>query len=122
MGPFPEDLVHATEPFLPEAFVVRKPLGGLSEWSALDRVQVLSPRFAKADNARVPEQPQLLRHGRLGHAGSVDELVDRPFAVTKGIEELPSGRLCEKLEDVVHKKGMPKGIYVCLCIRITATR
>ena len=122
MCPFPKDLVHAVQALFPEPLVVREPLGRLSKRPTLNRVQVLTPRLSKADNTGVQKQPQLLRDGGLGHAGPTHQLVDRSFAMTKGLEEVAARRLGEDLEDVVHTKGMPKGIYVCLYMCPTEAR
>lgn len=69
---------------------------------------MLPPGLAQADDAEVQQQPQLLRHRGLGHMGAVDQFVDRPFAVTEGIEELPPRRFREEMEDVGHEQSMAR--------------
>lgn len=69
---------------------------------------MLSARRAERDRARVPQDPQLLRHGRLGHAGAGDQIGDRPLPVPEGVEQPPPRWIGEEPKDIGHGTFMLK--------------
>lgn len=70
----------------------------------------LSP---ESHHSTVLQHSKLLRDGRLGKSGSVDEVVDRMLAVTEDFEQIPSGPVGKDLKDVGHSYHMPIWIYIC---------
>src|SRR5262245_66431850 len=82
----------------PERPIGREPLVELGERFRSDAIQPALCVHARLDQSGVPEDAQMFGHGRLAHADTVDELADRPLAVTEQIENRQPTRLGENLE------------------------
>lgn len=82
----------------PELAIGRKPVVELYEGLRPDSVQPSLGVHPYVDEPGVPENSEMLGHGRLADAEPVDELAHRPFAVAQQIEDREAAGLGENLK------------------------
>jgi hypothetical protein len=82
----------------PELAVRSKPVVELGERFRPDAIEAALRVRAHLDESRLFEHAEMLGDGRLADAETVDELADRPFAVTEQIEDRQTARLGQDLE------------------------
>jgi hypothetical protein len=89
---------EAIEVRRPELAVRREPLVELCERFRPDAIQAALCIGARLDEARVLEDAEVLRHGRLAEAHALDELADGSFSVAKQIEDRDPARFSQNVQ------------------------
>src|SRR5215208_4847181 len=83
----------------PEPAIRLEPLRDLGERLRLDLVDPPLRLGAHRDQAGVAQDSQVLGDAGLAHLQPLDQIADRPLAVQQQVEDAPSGRFCQYLED-----------------------
>ena len=107
----------------PELAVARQPRVEFEEGLGPDAVQPALSIGASLDQSRVPEHPEMLRHGRLAQPQMCHQLSHRSFAFAQQIEDRLPSRLGQNLEcrRRSHTLSMLKGLYICQGMEVRQT-
>lgn len=79
-----------------------QPFVHLAKRLGVEPIHPLLSFGASDDEAGLPEDPEMLRDGRLTHPEMVHEIANRHLAIDEDIEDLPSMRFGEHSECVEH--------------------
>lgn len=99
----------------PELAVARQPRIEFEERLGPDAVQPALSIGASLDQSRVPEHPEVLRHGRLAQPQMCHQLSHRSFALAQQIQDRLPSRLGQNLEcrRRSHTLSMLEQLYIC---------
>lgn len=84
----------------------------LHKWFGAEPVQASLGVAADLHQSGVTQHLQVARHARLVHPDRLDQLTDGALTAAHGIEEPPTGRLCDDVED--GKRGHPVRVRYCI--------
>jgi hypothetical protein len=103
----------------PELAVARQPRIEFEERLGPDAVQPALSIGASLDQSRVPEHPEVLRHGRLAQPQMCHQLSHRSFALAQQIQDRLPSRLGQNLEcrRRGHALSMLERLYICQGIK-----
>lgn len=106
----------------PELAVARQPRIEFEERLGPDAVQPALSIGASLDQSRVPEHPEVLRHGRLAQPQMCHQLSHGSFALAQQIQDRLPSRLGQNLEcrRRSHTLSMLEQLYICQGIKGSA--